>query len=181
MSLIIGIVLINSFSENRSFVILATLLNNLSKLDFGTAFYFVLNESGYRLISIIGAYFYGVYTIIGTGIGNWENGITNAIKLLDIDLSTIVIYNSTNGVNFISTRPTAFLASFILDFGILGFIILIYCLKDTIKLLTPFIPKNLLLTFIIYIMFVGDIGNPIPWIIVALTYRFNIHLKNLNV
>lgn len=171
--LIIGIFLINSFSENRSFVILATLLNNLSKLDFGTAFYFILNESGYRLISIIAAYSYGIITFIGAGIGNWEIGISNAIKFLEIDPSSIVIYNTIDGSNFVSTRPTAFLASFILDFGLLGFFILAYSLNSTIKLILPFIPKKLLITFLVYIFFIGDIGNPIPWIIMALTFRFN--------
>lgn len=171
--LIIGIFLINSFSENRSFVILATLLNNLSKLDFGTAFYFILNESGYRLISIIAAYSYGMISFIGAGIGNWEIGISNAIKFLEIDPSSIVIYNTIDGSNFVSTRPTAFLASFILDFGLLGFFILAYSLNSTIKLILPFIPKKLSITFLVYIFFIGDIGNPIPWIIMALTFRFN--------
>lgn len=171
--LIIGIVLINSFSENRSFVILATLLNNLSKFDFGTAFNFILNESGYRLISIIAAYSFGLITFIGTGIGNWEIGISTAIKFLEIDPSSIVIYNTIDGSNFVSTRPTAFLASFILDFGLLGFFILAYTLNSTIKLILPFIPRKLLIIFLVYIFFIGDIGNPIPWIIMALTFRFN--------
>jgi hypothetical protein len=171
--IIIGLILINSFSDNRSFVILATLLNRLTKLDFGTAFYFILNESGYRLISIIGAYSYGIITFIGTGIGNWEIGISNAIKFLEINPSSIVIYNTIDGSNFVSTRPTAFLASYILDFGLLGFFILAYSFNSTIKLILPFIPKKLSITFLIYIFFVGDIGNPIPWIIMALTFRFN--------
>ena len=154
-------VFIEYFPNNRSVVILTTLISNLSILSFKNIYLFLLNESGYRLISIIAAYIYGVYTFFGTGIGNWENGISSAFKFINIDINQILIFNLTDNTGFVSTRPTAFLASFILDFA----------LKDIIKSIYLVIPKNLFYTFIFYTFFVGDIGNPIPWIIVILTYK----------
>jgi hypothetical protein len=129
-----------------------------------------LNESGYRLISIFAAYTYGFTHFWGVGIGNWSNGILEAINQTNIDITKIDIYK--NGTEIVSTRPTSFFAAYILDFGISGLIFIYILLKKYLNALFSNIEKPLFIVFLINITILGDIGNPIPWIIVALAYRF---------
>lgn len=165
------------FPNNRAVYLLSSIWSNVSVFNFNTAYLLLLNESGYRLISIIAAYSYGFYTFIGTGIGNWEKGIIEALHFLNIESNQIAIYSKNEENGFISTRPSAFMASFVLDFGLFGLIILISCLKSIFKKIYFVLKKNIFYTFIFYILFVGDIGNPIPWLILILSYR--ISLMNL--
>jgi hypothetical protein len=174
------IIFIDLFPENRAVFLFSTLASNITSLSIKNVFLLLLNESGYRLISLIAAYTYGCYTIIGTGVGNWEFGISTALKFLNIDPANIAIYNQLDGVDFVSTRPTSFISSYFLDFGIFGFLVLLKSIWGVFKNIYNSISKKLFYTFLVYIFFVGDIGNPIPWIIIALSYKITLQ-RNLSI
>ena len=136
----------------------------------------LINLSGFRIISTYGSIVFGLKNPIGGGFGNWKESSVEAMSLTGFNSQNLnyFIYNSDGFWS--SVKPTSFIGNLMLDFGLFGTILFIY-------LLYQFFKKNLyvhdkgrfLILFGIYFCLFGYLGNPIPYICVALYYNKHVY------
>jgi hypothetical protein len=133
---------------------------------------YILSVSGIRLISIIAAYNYCLSHPFGGGIGLWQKSSMDSLYQTGINPSDIAYFNYNSGGSFSTVRPNSYLSSTALDMGWIGISVIFYLIKPLFKLLSP---ENkifsLTCTFLFYLIVFGTVGNPIPWICMALCYR----------
>lgn len=149
------------------------LIKNLN--SFEAFFNFLLDESGFRLISIIASLKYGIYHPFGGGIGNWEETSIDALQLTRHEPSEIDFFVFHANSSWAPIRPTSYLFSLFLDVGIIGVIIFIFIfykvfLKKYFKISIS--TKQATLFFIFYLITVGDVGNPVPWVCFAFILKY---------
>jgi hypothetical protein len=133
-------------------------------------FGYILSASGFRLVSLIAAYKYGILHPLGGGIGLWRTTSVEALHETGIDPYNIYYFRVLGG--YVPVRPTSFLSSIILDMGCMAIVLVIYLLKPLFKLISPGNDLfSLIITFLFYIIVVGGTGNPIPWICTAICYK----------
>jgi hypothetical protein len=156
----------------RSVSFLYSLFIQSSFLDI---YYLILNQSGFRLISLIASYRYAFFHPFGGGIGLWEN--TSIIALNETQINPNLMYYFEGG--YTAIRPISFLSSIALDMGVIGLFLIYYTLRPLFILL-----KNVkdpmfcfIVLFLFGIFFSGSIGNPVPWICMAICYKY---YKNSN-
>jgi hypothetical protein len=171
---IIGLpLLINSNSRA-----IQVIINIFSHSSISEIFGYVLSVSGFRLISIIAAYKYGILHPFGGGIGLWQTTSVEALYETNIPPFDLYYFRVRGG--FVPVRPTSFLSSMVLDMGWIAIIIIFYLIKPLFKLIS-FDNKlfSLIITFLFYLIAVGAIGNPIPWICTAICYKvYNARIEN---
>lgn len=149
------------------------LLKNLN--SFEAFFNFLLDESGFRLISIIASLKYGIFHPFGGGIGNWEETSIDALQLTRYEPGEIDYFVFFTNSSWAPIRPTSYLFSLFLDVGIIGVIIFISIFYKVfvenyfkISLST----KQATLFFIFYLITYGDVGNPVPWVCFAFILKY---------
>lgn len=150
----------------------------------GDLYDFILNQSGFRLISLVGSYKYALLHPFGGGVGLWTTSSLVALDLTGASPSLIPYFIENGGGNFIPVRPDSFLASIALDVGLLGILFTIYLIKPLIVVLKKVNNHIFAIVgvFLFIIIFTGAVGNPIPWVCVALAYRrFSESINNINV
>lgn len=135
-------------------------------------FSFIMNNSGFRLSSILSSYYYGIFHFFGAGIGQWQTSSIVANEFIGFDPSKIFFFIE-NGSVFIPLRPSSYVANLMLDFGIIGTALVLALIKN-------FIPNNMSRDQIAYVslfffslLFVSSVGNPVPWICCAIALRQN--------
>ncbi len=158
--------------KSRAFEIARVLLSSVNISD---AFFFLLNSSGFRLVSIVAGFSYGFRYIFGGGIGNWNDASIEAMESLGISPKTMEFFTFFNkeGSSFVGVRPTSYLSSFSLDFGAVGLLIIVFIFIGVLNkywVISKAHRKGLVF-FAIYLCFFGDTGNPVPWIATALFLR----------
>lgn len=143
--------------------------------DINVLFKIILNQSGFRLISVISSYWYGFHNILGGGIGLWKHTSIIAMKSTGIPASEINYFILFSNGCYSAVRPTSFVANLMIDVGLIGTIFLVMFIIKFIRHKFSILPlKNilpLLLTFLFYIFFLGTVGNPIPFICIALVIK----------
>lgn len=166
-------------SSSRAVQIIYQIFKTSSTMDLYVLF---LQQSGFRLISMIGAYQYGFLHPFGGGVGLWKLSSLEALELTGVKASTIPYFVENSNGYFTAVRPDSFMASVSLDFGLFGILCILYMLKPLISLLrnTKSNIFPIFITFFFILFFSGAVGNPIPWICVAIVYR-NYTIKELNV
>jgi hypothetical protein len=133
-------------------------------------FEYLLSVSGFRLISMIAAYRYGILHPFGGGIGLWQTTSVEALYETNINPSSIYYFNEQGG--FVPVRPTSFLSSLMLDMGWMAIIVICYLIRPLFRLISVNNRlSSLIITFLFYLVATGAIGNPIPWICMAMCYR----------
>jgi hypothetical protein len=166
MIAIVGLpVLINM--DSRAIYVILSIFSNSS---LNGIFEYILSASGFRLISMIAAYRFGILHPFGGGIGLWQTTSVKAMYETGIDPNSLYYFNEFG--SFIPVRPTSFLSSMILDMGWMAIMVVFYLIKPLFKLISfdnDLFP--LIVTFLFYMIAVGAIGNPIPWICTAICYR----------
>jgi hypothetical protein len=141
-----------------------------SGLSISNIFGYILSASGFRLVSIIAAYRYGILHPLGGGIGLWQISSVKALCETGIDSDSLYYFNKFGG--FVPVRPTSYLSSMALDMGWMAIIIVFYLIKPLFKLISfDNALFSLIITFLFYIVVIGATGNPIPWICTAICYR----------
>ena len=164
---IIGISTFQNIENNRTISVLTSLLTS------SDTFTVLISMSGFRLISLISSYKYAVFHPLGGGIGIWESSSLTAMEQSGINPADLY-YFSSNGGHFTSVRPESYLAGVALDMGVVGIIATIVFIKPLFKYLIkinhPLFPISVL--FLYYLVFSGSIGNPIPWVCMAISCRF---------
>ena len=171
--------------ETRGTNLFSTYSNSISLSSLHDIFFV---EAGFRFSSIFASYFN--FSFLGYGIGNWAIGSLEGLERFPF------LYDSLNPNNYFlwmcegipcaqPVRPTAFVAGIILEIGILGgflMLVLIYSSisefkndnKATIEGMYSEKKKISLYDFIPVIFslfFMGDIGNPIPFVCLAILIK----------
>jgi hypothetical protein len=153
--------------DSRAIHVIINIFSNSSTSE---VFEYILSASGFRLMSMIAAYRFGILHPFGGGIGLWQTTSLEAMYETGIDPKNLYYFNKHGG--FIPVRPTSFLSSMVLDMGWIAIMVVFYLIKPLFKLIS--FDNHLfpvIITFLFYIIAVGAIGNPVPWICMAICYR----------
>ena len=136
-------------------------------------FDYVMWEGGIRTVSLMGSYPFGIMHPFGWGLGSWPQA--SITSLLDLGISEIEVaffemyYSPYDGF-----RPTAFSADLFLETGVVGFILFAVAMWPYIS------PKGMwqnpntravVVLFIFNMVILGTIGDPLPFLFLALAYR----------
>ncbi len=184
--LIIAVPLISiDVVETRGTNLFRTYINSIS-LSSLQDFFFV--EAGFRLSSVFASYLN--FSFLGYGIGNWAAGSLEGLERFPF------LYNSLNPNNYFlwmcdgtpcpqPIRASAFFAGIILETGILGAFFIIILIHNNVSEFkndtkvtinkTYNDGKNISLynfiPVIFSLFFMGDIGNPIPFVCLAILIK----------
>ncbi len=134
----------------------------------------LVENSGFRFISVWGAYLYGIVHPFGSGIGAWSNASVSAMEALGLPAETIAHFASEHGGQFEGVRPTAFAAGLMLEGGIIGLALFLLTFLPYLARRVFFITRHarpIWLFFIFNTFALGSIGDPIPFAILALSLR----------
>ncbi|MFY9519180.1 MAG: hypothetical protein WAP42_07530 [Schleiferiaceae bacterium] len=133
-------------------------------------FDYVMWEGGIRTVSLMGSYPFGIMHPFGWGLGSWPQA--SITSLLDLGISEIEVaffemyYSPYDGF-----RPTAFSADLFLETGVVGFILFAVAIWPYIS------PKGMwqnpntravVVLFIFNMVILGTIGDPLPFLFLAL-------------
>ena len=149
------------FSSNNRLLLF---FNNLNEIQLQEMFYLILNISGFRLVSLLASYNVIFTKPFGYGLGTWRwSSISALIELpnrwLDIDY-----FHSFGGL--VSIRPSSFFAGVLLELGLVGLIMVLWCVN--IRKLEFSIFNTVT---IISLLLMGSIGNPVPWLLLGLSRK----------
>lgn len=134
----------------------------------------LLEQSGFRLISIWSAYRYGLSHPFGSGIGNWPNASITAMEQIGVPASNISFFATLSGTEFFGVRPTSFGAGLMLEAGLVGLFIFLLAIGPYLfrrELLTNIHTRSTLAMFLFNLFILGTIGDPVPFIVMGLTIR----------
>ena len=174
---ILGLVAIASVAaivlDNRFFVLVADLVASGSLDD---AAILVFNQSGFRAISVIGSYLHALTAPLGAGVGNWEQSSVEAMRELGFGAREIAYFRTHTNGEFVGVRPASFGANVALDMGVVGLVSLIGALASYARreLVLDRELRVISAMFVFYVFFLGSVGDPVPWLVMALAYRWHI-------
>ena len=140
---------------------------------------FLINASGFRLISIVGAYIFGILYPFGMGIGMWQESSLEALNLTGYNPANISFFRTHKDSMFAPIRPTSFIANLMLDVGIIGVIAFLTYLYRLVKKYTIFSESDMSIVFLFLfsIFLLGAVGDPTIWIVLAIIGRKNFWLE----
>ncbi|TMN92351.1 hypothetical protein CWB72_05560 [Pseudoalteromonas phenolica] len=147
--------------------------NIFANANFSYFMELLLNTSGFRAISVYSGYLSGFYNPFGLGVGFWEYSSLEALINSGVSASQVSFFTTWNNGEYYSVRPTSYVASIMLDMGLLGLLAFIMSFKRIFSKIRT--EKELLpigIVFLFYLFCLGTIGNPIPWVCVALIYSY---------
>jgi hypothetical protein len=148
--------------------------------SFEEIFRLLLTTSGFRFISQIASYKYIFMNPLGGGVGLWAYSSLDALNSIDIiSPKEIWFFKHGGGGNFISVRPSSFMASIALDIGFFGIGSVLYMLKPVFSLLKKITDDifPLAACFIFVVLLSSSTGKPIHWVCMALAYRNYVKIK----
>lgn len=134
----------------------------------------LLEQSGFRLISIWSAYRYGLYHPTGSGIGGWPNASITAMEQIGVPASNISFFATLSGTEFFGVRPTSFGAGLMLEAGWIGLLLFLIAMWPYFarkELLSDLHTRSILAMFVFNLFVLGTIGDPVPFVIMGLTIR----------
>ena len=140
--------------------------------------------SGFRGISIFSSFKYGMLFPFGAGIGNWQHSSIDALAVSGFSAKDIPFFVYVNDAQWKSIRPTSYVSSLMLDIGVVGTMVFLSALLFRMRIywMNSRYSNRVLVFFVLYLLFWGSVGDPIPWIAVALILRHGeIEKNNLNV
>ena len=160
-----------SFYEIRSFILINALIGSSSLQDL---FMNLVVLSGHRGISLFAAYKYAFFSPFGGGLGNWSSTSLEALPLSGLNPKDIPFFVSFGDSDWMSIRPISYFSSLALDVGVFGLFIFLYIMVRRILFFwdISYYAKHIIVLFFLYLFFWGSVGEPIPWITVALILRY---------
>lgn len=134
----------------------------------------ILQESGFRFVSVLGSYAYLLTHPFGAGVGNWQEASLIGMEMLGVPIDIVDHFANQFDTDFDGVRPYAFLAGLALEGGLLPIILLFFALYPYLKI--PLWRENqqaktMLAFFIFTITGFGVIGDPLPFLFLALVVR----------
>ena len=146
--------------------------NILYRQGWDDIFEYITYEGGIRLVSLLSCYPFGIFHPLGWGIGSWPQASITA--MLEMGLSEIEVAFFENYSPYDGFRPTAYSADLFLEAGIIGWSLFVLAMF-------PYVTKRILWTtpntraivviFLFNMLILGTIGDPLPFVFLALAYR----------
>lgn len=148
-------------------------LNALKSESWAELYLFLIDASGFRLVSLVSAYLAGLTKLFGYGVGLWESSSIDAMREAGFDPGSVSYFVDMTDSNFSSFRPNSYFSNAALDFGLVGLIIIGRLIYPYTKMFIGTDPsrKAVLALFLFTFAFDGSVGNPIPWICFAVAIR----------
>lgn len=135
----------------------------------------LINLSGFRVISFLASISFGFQHLFGSGLGNWKTSSLNALNASGFQSGNIPFFVREGNGFFVSVKPTSYFGNMMLDFGIIGSIIFLFLLYSFTRNNIQIHDKGkFLVIFFMYFLFFGYLGNPIPFICLAIYYNKSI-------
>jgi hypothetical protein len=154
-------------SSSRLFQFIQDLKSQSSVYDLFTL---VMNNSGFRVSSILSSFYYGLLHIFGSGIGQWQISSIEANELIGFDPSKIFFFLENGGI-FIPLRPSSYVANLMLDIGLVGTFLVLAYIKNLLPKQMSSEQFAYVSLFIFSLFFISSVGNPVPWICCAIAVR----------
>jgi hypothetical protein len=129
-----------------------------------------MNNSGFRVSSILSSFYYGLLHIFGSGIGQWQISSIEANELIGFDPSKIFFFLENGGI-FIPLRPSSYVANLMLDIGLVGTFLVLAYIKNLLPKQMSSEQFAYVSLFIFSLFFISSVGNPVPWICCAIAVR----------
>tara|TARA_B110000908_G_C10243949_1_gene447711 strand:+ start:499 stop:1761 length:1263 start_codon:yes stop_codon:yes gene_type:complete len=152
---------------------LSLLINVAANSSLDNFFELSLKLSGFRFPSVISSYLFGLEYPFGGGIGQWMYSSVQALNGLGIEAGEIDYFRTEFNSTYVPVRPTSFLASISLDMGLFGCLITSYWIAVGLfkkRLHHKVLPVFMI--FIVYLLLIGEIGNPVPWVCMLASLEF---------
>lgn len=134
----------------------------------------LLEQSGFRFVSVWASYKYGFTHPFGSGIGGWGNASIEAMDDIGVPASAMSFFASAAGSEYQGVRPTSFAAGLMLETGIVGLVLFCIAFWPFVRqkiLYTDIHARSVMVFFLFNIFALGSIGDPLPFIFFALAYR----------
>ncbi len=134
----------------------------------------ILEQSGFRFVSVWAAYKYGFTHPFGSGIGKWGPASIQAMDDIGIKASAMSFFASAMGSEYQGVRPTSFAAGLMLETGIVGLVLFILAFWPFIRekaLWQQEHTRSVIIFFFFNVFALGSIGDPLPFVFLALAYR----------
>jgi uncharacterized membrane protein YobD (UPF0266 family) len=134
----------------------------------------LLEQSGFRFVSVWAAYKYGFTHPFGSGVGDWGQASIQAMDDIGIKASAMSFFATAMGSEYQGVRPTSFAAGLMLETGIVGlflFFLAFYPFLTRRELYIDVHTRSISIFFLFNTFALGSIGDPIPFIFLALAYR----------
>lgn len=134
----------------------------------------ILEQSGFRFVSVWAAYKYGFTHPFGSGIGKWGPASIQAMDDIGVKASAMSFFASAMGSEYQGVRPTSFAAGLMLETGIVGLVLFILAFWPFIRekaLWQQEHTRSVIIFFLFNVFALGSIGDPLPFVFLALAYR----------
>ncbi len=134
----------------------------------------LLEQSGFRFVSVWAAYKYGFTHPFGSGVGGWGPASIKAMDDIGIKASAMSFFATAMGSEYQGVRPTSFAAGLMLETGIVGLVLFLLAFWPYLKeraLYRDTHTRSITLFFLFNTFALGSIGDPLPFIFLAMAYR----------
>ena len=146
----------------------------IKEKDYQDPMPWLLEQSGFRFVSVWAAYNYGINNPFGSGIGNWGTASIQAMDAIGVPATAMSFFAEAAGNEYTGVRPTSYAAGLMLETGIVGlllFLIAFYPFVTRKEMYRDTNARSLMVFFLFNTFALGSIGDPIPFIFFALAYR----------
>jgi hypothetical protein len=134
----------------------------------------ILEQSGFRFVSVWASYKYGFTHPLGSGVGGWGPASIQAMDDVGVKASAMSFFATAMGSDYQGVRPTSFAAGLMLETGIVGLLLFIVAFWPyilNIALWKDEHTRTLIIFFLFNVFALGSIGDPLPFVFFALAYR----------
>lgn len=159
----------------ENFRSMSMILGIIDSDSFYDTFIFLLQQSGFRFISVYSAYFYSLNEVFGNGVGSWVYVAADSYKMAGFQPDQISFFRYYYDSSFISLKPTAFFALVALELGIPGLIVGVCYIGwqfNGCSFPLQSYQRATILIFFVSVFLLGSVGNPVYWAAFALSLRY---------
>ncbi len=146
--------------------------NVLYRQNFDDIFTYITYEGGIRIVSLLSCYPFGIAHPLGWGVGSWPGASISA--MLEVGLSEIEVAFFEGYSPYDGFRPTAYSADLFLEAGVVGWILFALALGPYVTQKAMWRDPNtraIVVIFLFNMLILGTIGDPLPFVFLALAYR----------
>jgi len=134
----------------------------------------LLEQSGFRFVSVWASYKYGFTHPFGSGVGGWGPASIQAMDDIGIKASAMSFFATAMGSEYQGVRPTSFAAGLMLEtglFGLLLFLLAFWPYLTKSALYKDIHTRSIAIFFLFNTFALGSIGDPLPFVFLAMAYR----------
>lgn len=134
----------------------------------------LLEQSGFRFVSVWASYKYGFTHPFGSGVGGWGPASIQAMDDIGIKASAMSFFATAMGSEYQGVRPTSFAAGLMLETGLIGLVLFLLAFWPYLThpaLYKDIHTRSITIFFLFNTFALGSIGDPLPFVFLALAYR----------